>query len=103
MCSLRDAAGDFAALGVDVYGLSLDDVASQKRFHEREELNFALLSDPDGSVAAKYGVLPEKTRFTKRVTFVIDAKGVVRKVIDDVDVSNHGVDLALIVAELQKG
>ena len=103
MCSLRDAAGDFAALGVDVYGASLDDVATQKRFHEREELNFALLSDPDGSLARKYGVLPEKARWTKRFTFVIDDKGVLRHVDREVDVNAHGTDLAVVIAELKDG
>lgn len=101
MCSLRDAAGDFAELGVRVVGVSLDDVKAQARFHEEQELNFPLLSDPDGSVGRKYGVLPEQARFTKRVTFVLDDKGILRAVDDAVDVKDHGVDLALLVRELR--
>ena len=79
---------------MSVYGISLDDVASQRAFHDAQELNFPLLSDPDGSVAAKYAVLPPGGRFTRRVTFVIDPAGVLRKIDDKVDVSAHGDQLA---------
>ena len=101
MCSLRDAAGDFAELGVRVVGISLDGVKTQARFHTEEELNFPLLSDPDGGVARKYGVLAKKAAFARRVTFVLDDKGILRAIDDAVDVKSHGVDLALLVRELQ--
>ena len=101
MCSLRDAAGDFAALGVSVFGVSLDDVKTQARFHAEQELNFPLLSDPNAGVARKYGVLPEKARWTKRVTFIIDDKGILRAIDEEVDVSAHGTDLAMRIAELK--
>ena len=101
MCSLRDVVEDFEDLGVDVYGLSLDDVASMAKFAEQQELNFMLLSDPDGSVGAKYDVLPEAARWTKRVTFVIDDKGVLRHVDGKVNVDSHGSDLLELVAEMK--
>jgi peroxiredoxin Q/BCP len=83
-----------------VYGVSLDSVADQARFHEEQELNFPLLSDPDGSAATKYGVLPGDARWASRVTFVIDGKGILRAVVDDVKVNTHGEDLVLLVEEL---
>lgn len=101
VCSLRDAGEELAALGVDVYGISLDDVLDQAAFAEAQSLNFLLLSDPDGSVAAKYGVLPEKGRFTKRVTFLVDEKGVLRHVDESVQVGSHGGDLAALVKKLR--
>lgn len=101
VCSLRDAATDFAQLGVDVYGISLDSVEDQALFHSEQELNFPLLSDPDGSAAKKYGVLPEGSNWTKRVTFVIDGEGVLRHVTTEVDVKKHGADLVALVRELQ--
>lgn len=103
MCSLRDAAGDFASLNVRVVGLSLDSVADQARFHEEQELNFPLLSDPDGSAAAKYGALAGDAPFANRITYVLDPEGVLRAVDDRVQVDSHGTDLALLVAELQQG
>ena len=60
-----------------------------------------MLSDPDGSVATKYGVLDPTAQFTNRVSFVIDDQGVLRKIIEKVDVAKHGADLAAIVDELR--
>jgi peroxiredoxin Q/BCP len=73
--------------------VSLDDVATIAKFVEAQHLNFPLLSDPDGSAAAKYGVLAEKARYANRVTFVLDDKGVVRLIDEQVNVDKHGTDL----------
>jgi peroxiredoxin Q/BCP len=103
VCSLRDAAKDLEALKVRVLGLSLDDVAAQRRFAEGQKLAFTLLSDPDGSAAAKYGVLAPGGRYAQRVTFVVDPAGVVRLVDRAVDVSSHGSDLVTAIRRLQQG
>jgi peroxiredoxin Q/BCP len=100
VCSLRDALGELASRKVKVYGISLDDVASQKQFVEQQKLNFPLLSDPDGSVAARYRTLPEGGKWTNRVTFVVDPKGVVRHVDRSVQVATHGTDLVGVVEKL---
>ncbi len=88
-------------IGVRVFGISLDSVKKQAEFHEKQELNFPLLSDPDGSAAAKYGVLPKGGSYAKRVTFVIDPKGVLRAIDDKVNVQSHGEDLIELVETLQ--
>ncbi|MFT5291983.1 MAG: peroxiredoxin Q/BCP [Planctomycetota bacterium] len=80
-------------MGVKVYGISTDDVASLAKFHKDQGLNFPLLSDPDGSVARKYGVL-SKRGYANRITFVIDERGVIIMTDESVDVSQHGSDLA---------
>ena len=86
------------------YGISLDDVVAQKAFHTAQKLDFALLSDPDGSVARRFQVLTEGASWPQRVTFVVDPKGVVRHVDRKVSVGTHGADLlpvldALLAAE----
>ena len=101
VCSLRDSLKDLEAIGVAVAGISLDDVKSQKSFHEAQKLNFPLLSDPDGSVAAKYGAMMADKPYTARVTFVIDDKGVLRHVDGKVNVASHGADLAGVVRGLR--
>lgn len=101
VCSLRDSLKDLEALGVAVAGISLDDVTSQKSFHEAQKLNFPLLSDPDGSVASKYGVLLADKGYSARVTFLIDDKGVLRHVDGKVNVGAHGADLAGVVRGLR--
>lgn len=71
------------------------------QFAEKQKALYAMLSDPDGSVATKYGVLEPGAKFANRVTFVIDDQGVIRKVLDKVDVKSHGEDLAVLVEELK--
>ena len=100
MCSLRDVAGELEELDAVVYGLSLDDVASLAAFAEDQALEFPLLSDPDGSVARKYGVLAERG-WAERVTFVLAPDGRVELVDTAVDVSRHGADLVGRLRELQ--
>ena len=89
------------AVGVAVAGISLDDVASQKSFHDAQKLNFPLLSDPDGSVAMKYAAMMEDKPYSARVTFVIDDKGVLRAIDRKVSVESHGKDLAGVVKGLR--
>lgn len=75
-------------------------MASQARFHEQQELNFSLLSDPDGSAARRYQVFMDRG-FARRVTFVVDTKGTLRAIVPEVDVNSHGTDLVDLVRELQ--
>ncbi|PZF81340.1 peroxiredoxin [Jiangella anatolica] len=82
-CHFRDLAAEFAAAGAQPVGISADAVERQQAFDAGNDLGFPLLSDPDKTVAAQFGV---KRRIgaipVKRQTFVIgaDAKilGVVR-------------------------
>ena len=84
-----------------MFTVSLDSVKELASFAEKQNLPFSLLSDPDGSVAGKYGVLDPGAQYAKRVTFVIDDQGVLRKIIDQVDVQKHGEDLAAVIDELK--
>jgi len=71
-CHFRDLAREFAAIGGQPIGISLDPVSKQREFAERFSLGVPLLSDPAGVVARQFGV---KRRFgpipVKRWTFVI--------------------------------
>jgi len=89
-------------LNVEVYGISLDDVVDLKAFADAQTLNFELLSDPDGSVARKYGTLPVNGRFSQRMTFIIDDEGILRHIDDKVDVNAHGMQLAELIVQLQE-
>ena len=100
MCSLRDVATQLDELGVVVHALSLDDVSSLAKFAEAQKLGFQLLSDTDGSVARKYGVLSARG-WAERVTFVLAPDGSVAHVDEQVDVSAHGSDLVGRLRELQ--
>ena len=102
MCSLRDAATDLATLDAAVFAASLDDVAAQKAFAEEQGLSYPVWSDPDGSVAAKYGVLAPGGKYALRVTFVVDPEGVLRHVDANVQVATHGADLARVLRGLRE-
>ncbi|MEY2615733.1 MAG: thioredoxin-dependent peroxiredoxin [Verrucomicrobiota bacterium] len=55
-CSLRDAYSDLQNKGVRVFGVSLDTVGSQKKFHDQQHLPFVLLSDREKKVTSAFGV-----------------------------------------------
>ena len=80
-CSVRDARPDFEGLGVDVVGISPDKPEAQRKFDEKYNLGFPLLSDPDHKVAESYGVWDKKSLYGKvslgiiRSAFLIDEKG----------------------------
>jgi len=97
MCSLRDAGDQWKSRDVAVYGVSLDDVATLAAFAKDQELAFPLLSDTDGSLAGKYGVLMDRRPMAQRVTFVLDPKGVLRARVDRVDVRGHAAQITEIL------
>jgi peroxiredoxin Q/BCP len=101
VCSLRDAANDFRALGVQAYGISMDDTTACAEFVKQQNLNFPLLSDPDGSAVSKYGAGADGKPYSARITYVIDPEGVLRHVDKSVNVATHGADLVALVKKLK--
>ena len=82
----KDAYADFTAAGVKVLGLSKDSSASHRRFADKYELPFTLLSDSEIAVLPAYDVWKEKKLYGKvsmgtvRSTVLIDENGVIEKV-----------------------
>jgi peroxiredoxin Q/BCP len=97
-CSFRDAPR-FAA-DVTVLGVSKDSVDSQKKFSEKNRLSFPLLADSNGAVIAAYGVAG-LFGLAKRRTFLIDSKGKVAKVIEDVHSAVHAAEVAKALKEVR--
>ena len=103
-CAFRDAQDQMAALNAAVIGISKDSAASHRKFAEKNELNFLLLSDPDHAVMEAYGVWQEKkmcgkvSMGTVRTTFIIDEKGVVEKVMEKVKPDTNAADVAAYLA-----
>lgn len=77
--------------------MSLDTDAKHKAFAESLKLNFPLIADPDKKISGAFGVLRlwGLLPITKRVTFVVDAKGVVRNVIASEFAIDRHVDGAI--------
>ena len=64
-CSIRDSYASLTGKGIRVFGVSTDDEAAQKAFHEKYKLPFTLLADKDKKVLAAFGV-PSTMGFAKR-------------------------------------
>jgi peroxiredoxin Q/BCP len=80
-CSVGEAKKDFSKLGVQVLGISPDMPDKQRKFDEKYDLGFPLLSDPEHKTAEAYGAWGEKSMYGKkfmgiiRSSFLIDEKG----------------------------
>ena len=94
-CSFRDAFSDFKKRGIKVLGVSTDSEASHKKFATKYKLPFTLLADPGHAIADAYGVYGEKKFMgrtymgVKRMTFLIDEKGKIKKVFEKVKPEEH--------------
>jgi peroxiredoxin len=75
MCSIRDSYSSLSELGALVYGISGDYVFSHREWARHLDLQFALLSDHDHSVARAYESFDGTSGYNKRTVFVIDRKG----------------------------
>jgi len=86
-CSFRDNLEVLQSKNVVVLGVSADSVESHKKFKQKYNLNFPLLSDEKLEVIKKYGV--KKTIGIERSTFIIDEKGKIIKIYRNVKVDGH--------------
>lgn len=77
----RDNYSKLQDLGVEVIGISKDDIKSHKKFADKHELPFTLLADTETKVNQSYGVWKEKSMYgkkymgTQRDSFLIDEEG----------------------------
>jgi peroxiredoxin Q/BCP len=101
-CGFRDGIKKIQALGAEVYGVSTDSVEDQAKFYKDQHLNFTLLADPDGKVVGEYGSKMPVVNMSKRWTFIIDPKLVIRDIEHDVDPVLDATKVANKIAELQK-
>jgi peroxiredoxin Q/BCP len=104
-CELRDRQPELHRRGAVVLGVSPDSIESHQKFKGKYSLPFALLSDPDHSVAEVYGAWGEKKMYGKtyegilRTTFIIDEDGNIEQVFEKVKPKGHGDQ---IVKAMQK-
>lgn len=95
----RDHIGDFKKLDAIVIGVSKDTLAKHKKFKDKYELPFMLASDVDVELCQKFGVWVEKSMYGRkymgidRSTFLIDKKGIVKKIWRKVSVKGHVLEV----------
>ncbi len=88
---IRDQYADLNSRAV-VLGVSTDTSESHKAFADKYNLPFQLLDDSSHALVTAFGV-PVSSGHAKRITFVIDAAGKVRKVFPNVNPDGHAAEL----------
>jgi peroxiredoxin Q/BCP len=105
-CAFRDNLPRFKRGKAAILGISILDEKSKAKFAGKYDLNFSLLADADHSVAEKYGVWQEKSRYGRkymgiaRTTYLIGSDGKVAKRWDNVKVDGHAEEVLAAVQEL---
>jgi len=85
-CNLRDNYALLKKEGFTILGVSPDNEAKHRKFEAKYSLPFTLLADPEHKIIGKYGVWGPKQLYGRhydgihRTTFVIDEKGIIRKI-----------------------
>ena len=98
-CAFAGAYEAFRTLDAVVIGVSKDSAASHRKFAEKYNLPFLLLSDPELTVLQAYGVWQEKKLYGKvsmgvvRTTYLIDENGVIEKVMPKVKPDTNAADI----------
>ena len=106
LCSYRDAYARIQELDAVLLGVSTDTEESHRRFAEQHNLPFPLISDPDQSISRAYGAqrIFGGVRLLKRVTYVIDTRGVVRCAVHhEIAVGRHLEDVLAALETLKQG
>jgi peroxiredoxin Q/BCP len=98
-CNIRDNFGLLKKKGIAIIGISPDPAASHKKFETKYQLPFPLIADTDHSIIDVFGVWGEKQLFGRdymgllRTTFLIDEKGMIRKVINKPKSKQHAQEI----------
>jgi peroxiredoxin Q/BCP len=91
-CNFRDHYSEYEQRGITIVGISMNSQESHKKFQEKYNLPFEVLSDVSGEVTDKYKSLFKLTvfgldllKFSKRNSFIINKKGNISKIFENVD------------------
>jgi len=104
-CEFRDNVFAFREAGATILGISVDDVASHKKFSSENHLPFTLLADSDKKVAREYGVAHRMLglmELARRETFIVDPQGRVAKHYREVDPGSHSKQVLSDLKALQE-
>jgi peroxiredoxin len=94
--SLQGALSDLDMHGIKVFGITAQDRAANAQLHTEEKLGFPLLSDPNGLVAATYGVRGAMGRL-QRATVIVGPGGLMDTTVGSVQPSRHAAQVLPLV------
>ena len=90
-CGFRDESEKYEALEIEILGISYDPKKALIDFKEKYRIPYNFLSDKNRVVGKKYGV--NNFLFTSRKTFLIDEKGILVHIIEEVNLNTHPLDV----------
>jgi peroxiredoxin Q/BCP len=91
--SFRDQGDAIRKYDVAYFTASIDEPEVNKRFAESLEVDYPILSDPEGTTAKAYGVIDEKRKLPYRHTYYIGEDGKILYIDREVNAATHGEDL----------
>ena len=91
-CGFRDEFQNFEDFNISILGISFDPKSDLKSFKEKYNLPFDLLSDTDKLMGSAYGV-NKYFFFPSRKTFLINEKGILVHIFDEVNLHAHPKDI----------
>ncbi len=100
-CAFRDSIKIIRDQGADVFGVSIDTVEDQAKFHKKYHLNFTLIADADGKVAGLYGTKMTDKNLSQRWTFIIDPTLNIRSIDRQVDPVKDADKVAAAITDLK--
>ncbi|WP_238916918.1 thioredoxin-dependent thiol peroxidase [Clostridium sp. YIM B02555] len=98
-CGFAERYPDFQEKGAEVIGISKDSVESHRKFADKYNLNFTLLSDTEKKIIEAYDVWKEKNMYGKktmgvvRTTYLIDENGIIIKAFSKVNAAKNPTDM----------
>jgi len=97
----RDFKEQFDKTNTEIVGVSTDSTKSHRKFADKYDLNFTLLSDKSKTLCTRCGVTGLTGKTAKRTTFLVDKDGTIRHIWEDVKVSGHAEDVLNTIRELK--
>lgn len=106
-CNFQEALPDFNSIDAVIFGISKDSADRHKKFADKYNLQFSLLSDEKSDVCEQFGVWQKKSMYGKeymgivRSTFLINSEGKIAKVYPKVNVKEHHAEILNDLKELR--
>lgn len=99
-CAFRDEYERFQGANAEVFGISADGTTSHRKFADKHQLPYRLLSDKGRAVAKAFGVPQRLGLLPARMTFTLDEKGIVRHVTHaDLSADRHVTEALSAIAD----
>ena len=96
----RDFKSEFDGLNTEIIGISTDSIKSHKKFTDKYDLNFTLLSDRSKVLCSACGVKGFSGVVAKRTTFLLDPQGKIKYIWENVKAKGHAENVLKKIKEL---